>query len=179
MEKTRDVEQENDIWLLFAPLKKDKTDIVIEKATELGVGKIIPVLTKFVNCEKIKTERFVSQAKEASEQCKRLSVPTISQPESLNTLIANWDENRVLFFMNENRTGNDALSVFSQYVGIPAAILVGPEGGFADEEITLLEKQKFVKTIALGPRILRAETASISALTLWQACAGDWCKKIL
>ena len=175
-EQLRKQEEENDVWLLFAPLKKDKTDMVIEKAVELGVSKIIPTITKFVNCEKIKNERFELQATEAAEQCQRLSVPEICEAKKLCDILDGWNNERVLFFMNEKRVGKEALSTFSKHKNKPAAILIGPEGGFAAEEIALLEKQSFVETLTLGPRILRAETAAICALTLWQASVGDWKK---
>ena len=166
---------EPDIWLIFAPLKKDKTDFVIEKAVELGVAKIIPVMTARTNNARIKIERFESQATEAAEQCGRLSVPDIEKQITLKELIKKWDVSRTLFFMDERRQGVPAVEVFknsSQKV----ALLIGPEGGFDEEEKNLLDKYSFVKNVSLGPRILRAETAATAALSVWQAVAGDWRK---
>lgn len=173
-EKLKFFETKSDLWLLFAPLKKDKTDFVIEKATELGVSKIIPVITKYTNCDKVKTERFVNQAIEAAEQCERLSVPSIENAAKLKDILTNWDNNRTLFFMNERRGALPILRAFGEKNNKPAAILVGPEGGFSDEEAEFIEKHSFVKSVLMGPRILRAETAVVSSLAVWQACVGDW-----
>lgn len=172
----REAEAEEGIWLLFAPLKKDKTDFVIEKAVELGVGRIIPIITRYTNSEKIKTDRFVAQAIEASEQCERLSVPDISTPQKLEQLIKQWDTNRILFFMDERRKGIAAIKAFQEASNKSIAILIGPEGGFSDEEAKLLDAQSFVKNVNLGPRILRAETAALASLAVYQACDGDWKK---
>lgn len=173
-DKIKDIETEEDLWLLFSPLKKDRTDFVIEKSVELGVSKIIPVKTERTNSEKIKLERFVAQAIEASEQCERLSVPEIIDSLSLNNLLLSWDSKRTLFFMDERRKGEEVISLFKQYKGKPAAILIGPEGGFSDEEAKLINSFDFVRNVSLGPRILRAETAATVSLALWQAAAGDW-----
>ena len=167
---------ESDIWLIFAPLKKDKTDFVIEKAVELGVSKIIPVITQHTNSEKIKVERYKQQAIEAAEQCERLSIPQISTAKSLTDLLTEWNKERVLFFMNEQRNGQDAITTFTKYANKPAAILIGPEGGFSTDEIAKISAQDFVKNISLGPRILRAETAATASLAVWQSCVGDWKK---
>lgn len=167
-------ERDNNLWLLFAPLKKDKTDFVIEKAVELGVVKIIPVLTARTNADKVKTERFAAQAVEAAEQCGRLSVPEIAQPVDLGSLLQSWEPGRLLFFMDERRTGTEALTAFGEAAGRPAALLVGPEGGFSDDEAAALNRHPWVKNISLGPRILRAETAAAAGLAVWQAVAGDW-----
>lgn len=169
----KSVEKTSDLWLLFAPLKKDKTDFVIEKATELGVSKIIPVITKHTNCDKVKTERFINQAVEAAEQCERLSVPSIENAIKLKDILANWDEKRTIFFMNERRGSLPILEAFGKKTS-PAAILVGPEGGFSDDEAEFIEKLPFVKSVLMGNRILRAETAVVSSLAIWQACVGDW-----
>ena len=166
---------EPDIWLLFAPLKKDKTDFVIEKAVELGVAKVIPVVTSRTNNARVKIERFEAQATEAAEQCGRLSVPSIAQQITLKELVKNWDMSRTLFFMDERRQGEPAVEVFKNS-SQKAALLIGPEGGFDEEEKKLLDKCSFVKNVSLGPRILRAETAATSALSVWQAVAGDWRK---
>ncbi len=165
---------EGDIWLIFAPLKKDKTDFVIEKAVELGVSKIIPIITQNTNVEKIKIERFRQQAIEAAEQCERLSVPQILVAKNLDDLLTEWDKARILFFMNEQRNGQDAIATFTKYANKPAAILIGPEGGFSTNEIEKICTKDFVENISLGPRILRAETAATASLAVWQSCAGDW-----
>ena len=162
------------LWLVFSPLKKDKTDFVIEKAVELGVSKIIPVLTKFTNTDKIKIERFRAQAIEAAEQCERLSIPEISEAVELDRLLKDWNESRILFFMDERRKGEPIVQVFKGKAGCPAAVLIGPEGGFSEDEAEKLTKQKFVKNVSLGPRILRAETAAAASLAIWQATEGDW-----
>ncbi len=166
--------QESDVWLIFAPLKKDKTDFVIEKAVELGASKIIPVITARTNVNQIKVERFNLQAIEAAEQCGRLSVPAIASPCDLQHLLARWNDKRILYFMDERQKGSNAAAMFKTFAGQPCAMLIGPEGGFSDEEADTLNHQPFVKNIQLGPRILRAETAALSALSVWQATAGDW-----
>ena len=163
-----------DLWILFAPLKKDNTDFVIEKATELGVTKIIPVITQFTNTEKIKDERLLSQAIEAAEQCERLSVPKIEKISKLKDILNNWDNNRTIFFMNERKGTQKIAEAFCKNRNKYAAILVGPEGGFSEEEKKFIETFPFVESVSMGPRILRAETAVISALSVWQSCNGDW-----
>lgn len=176
-EQTKKHSKDVDLWLLFAPLKKDNTDFVIEKATELGVSKIIPVITKYTNCDKVKTERFINQAIEASEQCERLSIPSIDEPIKLKDILENWNNRRCLFFMNERRASLPIIDAFNKNSSESAAILVGPEGGFSDEEAKFIESFPFVKSVTMGPRILRAETAVVSALSVWQASIGDWNKK--
>ena len=163
-----------DLWLLFAPLKKDNTDFVIEKATELGVKKIIPVITQFTNNDKLKIERLTAQATEAAEQCERLSIPKIEKISKLKDILNNWDHNRIIYFMNERRGTQKIATAFNSNTNQSVAILVGPEGGFSDEEAQFIESFSFVKSISMGPRILRAETAVVSALSVWQACVGDW-----
>ena len=162
-----------DIWLLFAPLKKDCTDMVIQKATELGVRKIIPVITSRTNSEKVRVDRFTAQSIEAAEQCRRIDIPEISAPQKLYDILANWPNNRTLFFLNERGSGENILQKMHEFSG-PAAILIGPEGGFDEDEIKkVLENQK-VCDIFLNNRILRAETAVIASLACWQAVNGDW-----
>ena len=173
-EQIKSCEKISDLWLLFAPLKKDKTDFVIEKATELGVSKIIPVITQYTNCDKVKTERFINQAIEASEQCERLSVPCIENAVKLKDILTAWDNKRTLFFMNERRGSMPIIDAFNKNNFGPAAILIGPEGGFSDEESKFIESHSFVKSVIMGSRILRAETAVVSSLAIWQASVGDW-----
>lgn len=172
VEKTREMTNVPDVWLLFAPLKKDKTDIVIQKATELGVQCIIPVRTAYTNTETVRLERFETQAIEAAEQCRRLDVPTIFPIVSMEKVLKDWDTQRTLFFLNERGNGEHILKAME--CEKKAAILVGPEGGFSPEEVDKLSSLSFVKNISLGQRILRAETAVISALSCWQAVNGDW-----
>ncbi len=175
IQKTRDFLSVPDVWLLFPPLKKDRTDFVIEKATELGVAKIIPVITRYTIAEKIKTQRWKAQAIEASEQSRRVEIPKISAPVEISDLLSKWDAKRKLFFMDETGNGqnfNQAL----QKATAPIALLVGPEGGFSEQELEMLKSCPFASGISLGPRILRAETAAIAALSCWQLIQGDWQK---
>lgn len=165
-----------DIWLLFAPLKKDKTDFVIEKATELGCRKIIPTITQYTNTTNIKTERYIAQSIEAAEQCRRTDLPEIESPIDFTKLISKWDSSRTLFFMDETLESLPFSAQIAANKSQKAAVLIGPEGGFSKEELNLLRMASFAKGATLGPRILRAETAVAAALSCWQMLAGDWSK---
>lgn len=177
IQKTKAFVPSPDVWLMFAPLKKDQTDFVIQKATELGARRIMPVITQFCITDKVKKERFIAQAIEAAEQSRRVDIPEISEAVSLPKVLQNWDNERKLFFMDETGGGNEICEVFAADKGQKAAILVGPEGGFAPDELDLLRKMEAAKAVSLGPRILRAETAVAAALACWQAIAGDWSAK--
>jgi 16S rRNA (uracil1498-N3)-methyltransferase len=176
----REQKSEPDIWLLFAPLKKTRIDFVVEKATELGVSCLYPVLTERTAVTRINPDRLFARAIEAAEQCERLTVPQIEPATSLNELISKWNENRHLFVMDETGCGQSVLSAFVETVEKaeksvpPCGILIGPEGGFSASELDGLKKQPFVTSVTLGPRILRAETAAVAALACWQAIVGDW-----
>ncbi len=172
-EQTRKFESVPDIWLLFAPLKKDCTDFVIEKATELGIAKIVPVITKYSISDKVKTFRYQTQAIEAAEQCRRLDVPIISDAINFDKLLNTWDENRTLYYMDETLAGQPVCEAFCN-ASAPLAFLIGPEGGFSEQELILLRSKKYAKGVKLGKRILRAETAALSAISCWQALSGDW-----
>ena len=163
-----------DIWLLFCPLKKDKTDFVIEKATELGCAKIIPTLSQYTNCTNIKTERYIAQSIEAAEQCRRTDLPDITPPQKLTDILKTWDISRTLYFMDETMKSASFLDLLQHETTHKAAILVGPEGGFSEQELNLLRNLSFAKGATLGPRILRAETAVAAAMSCWQLIAGDW-----
>jgi len=167
------IEEVPDIWLLFAPIKKDNTDFIIQKSTELGVKKIIPVLTRYTITDRVKKERYIANAIEASEQCRRTDVPEIEDSIKLDVLLKLWDSHRTLYYMDETLKGTAVNKVFSSS-SEPCAILVGPEGGFSEEELKLLRTKNFAKGVKLGNRILRAETAVVSALSCWQALSGDW-----
>lgn len=162
-----------DVWLMFAPLKKDRTDFVVEKATELGAMRIVPVITRYAISDKVKAERWRAQAVEAAEQSRRLDVPVVDEAVGLEKLLQQWDETRILYFMDETGNGLPAASVF-QNAPAPAAFLIGPEGGFSEQELELLRSKPFARSVSLGKRILRAETAALAALSCWQALSGDW-----
>lgn len=173
IEKLRELYLPPDLWLLFAPVKKDKTDFIIEKAGELGVRKIIPTITKHTISDRVKTERYLAQAVEACEQCRRVDVPEIGEPVTLSALLKSWDRQRILYYMDETGNGANIYQAFGSKA-VPAAILVGPEGGFSPTELELLAAQDFTLGVSQGPRILRAETAAAAALSCWQAICGDW-----
>ncbi|MGB3409394.1 MAG: 16S rRNA (uracil(1498)-N(3))-methyltransferase [Jannaschia sp.] len=166
-----------DLWLCFAPIKKARTDFIVEKATELGAARIVPVSTRFTNSERIRQDRLQAHAMEAAEQCGGTFVPEVAAIVSLDRLLHDWPEGRALIFCDETLS-DDPLWTEGGKAGIwpsaPAAILIGPEGGFSPEERTRLRALPFALPVALGPRILRADTAACAALTLWQAALGDW-----
>lgn len=173
LSKTKDFYRCPDIWLLFAPVKKDQTYFIIQKATELGVGRIIPVITERTISDKVKKERFVLQAVEACEQCRRVDVPEVEEAMPMDKLFSVWDPMRRLYFMDETGNGKNIRNVFAS-APVPAAILVGPEGGFSEKELEKLRKQPYTEAVTMGKRILRAETAVAAALSCWQALSGDW-----
>lgn len=172
--KTKEFSLCPDIWLLFAPLKKDKTDFVIEKATELGCRKIIPTITRYTITNNIKTERYIAQSIEAAEQCRRTDLPEISTPQKIEDILTTWDSSRTLYFMDETLQSRPFSEVLKKTTSSKSAILIGPEGGFSPEELTLLRNHPFAIGSTLGPRILRAETAAAAALSCWQMLVGDW-----
>ena len=161
-----------DLWLVPALLKKDRFDLVLEKATELGVAAIRPVLTRRCVADKLNLERARSVTVEAAEQCARTALPAIAKPVSLDAMLREWPEGRALFFADENG-GQPAAAAFASRTG-PAAIVTGPEGGFDDAERAAIRAHPQAVAISLGPRILRSETAAIAALAVWMATAGDW-----
>jgi len=165
-------EEVPDFWLCPALLKKDRFDLVLEKATELGVSKIQPIITRRCVADKLNLERARAIATEAAEQCTRTALPEIAPPVKLPALLANWPEQRPLFFADE-AGGGSAAAQFSAG-GTPAALMIGPEGGFDDPERNLLRHHAAVKPITLGPRILRGETAAITGISLWMGMMGDW-----
>ncbi len=161
-----------DLWLIFAPVKKARTDFIVEKAVELGVARIQPVQTDFTNSERIRQDRLQAHALEAAEQCGATHVPAVEDMASLGKLLARWDVTRRILWADESRVG--AAATLAGADPGPWAILIGPEGGFSPTERTRLAALPFVTPISLGPRILRADTATCAALTLWQATLGDW-----
>ena len=162
-----------DIWLCFAPLRKHRNAFVLEKATELGVAQIQPVVTERTQHAKLRLDKMQSQIIEAAEQTERLDLPELKDSISLEALLNDWPSDRTLIFADEGGDAEPALKTLKTIKG-PAALLIGPEGGFTDKERKFLREQSFVKPVSLGPRILRADTAALSLLTLWQATHGDW-----
>ncbi|MDD7972135.1 16S rRNA (uracil(1498)-N(3))-methyltransferase [Roseinatronobacter alkalisoli] len=160
-----------DLWLLFAPIKKARTDFIVEKAAELGAARILPVQTDFTNSERIRQDRLQAHSVEAAEQCGGTYVPEVAALQPLSRLLDSWDMSRALIFADEAL--NDP-STRPMLPPAPAAILIGPEGGFSPAERARLHKMGSVTPISLGPRILRADTAAVAALTLWQNVQGDW-----
>lgn len=163
-----------DLWLCFAPVKKARTDFIAEKACELGCRRLVPVFTRFTNSERVRTDRLSAHAVEAAEQCGLLSVPEIAEPVHLDGLLAGWPPDRKLMFCDESGTAPPARSVVEAAGPGPWAVLIGPEGGFAAEETDRLRRAGYAHPVSLGPRVLRADTAAVAALALWQALLGDW-----
>ena len=159
-----------DLWLVFAPIKKARTDFIVEKAVEMGAARILPVQTRFTN-ERIREDKLRAHAVEAAEQCQATYVPPVNDLIPLDKLLATWNPARRILWADEGLQGRAALL---QAAPGPWAILIGPEGGFSPEERTKLRALPFVTPISLGPRILRADTAAVAALTLWQTTLGDW-----
>lgn len=172
-----------DLWLLFAPIKKARTDFIVEKATEMGARRILPVQTDFTNAERIRRDRLQAHAIEAAEQCGGTFVPEVADLTPLERVLADWDAARSLWWADEGFAGmnqaanapapqEDARDLSGR--GRPGAILIGPEGGFSVDEQARLRALPFVFPVSLGPRILRADTAVVAALTRWQVACGDW-----
>ena len=172
VERTRPRETPPDIWLCPALLKKDRFDWVLEKATELGAARITPAITHRCVANKLNLERARTITIEAAEQCARTALPELSEPQKLADLLRNWPTERVLYFADE-AGGESARDTFSGHQGA-AAILIGPEGGFDDQERSMIRAHPQARAIGLGPRILRGETAAIAALSVWMASVGDW-----
>jgi len=161
--QTRLPEPEPGPWLAFAPIKKTRTDFVVEKATELGVERLIPVFTRFTASTRVNVDRLGAIAREAAEQCGRLSVPTIAVPCDLDDLVAGWPAGRRLFIGDETGNGIPLTNVLSDEPQ-EHGFLIGPEGGFSEDELAGVKAQVYADAIDLGPRVLRAETAAIAAL---------------
>lgn len=174
--QTRPQSRLPDLMLAFAPVKKARIDFIAEKATELGVGIIQPVITEFTNVARVKTDRLNANAIEAAEQTGRLTLPEIRQPCSLASLLDDLDENYHLIFCDEGLASEKGKPMINRVASLngAAVILIGPEGGFSDMERERILSHKRSVAVSLGPNILRADTAMVAALTLWQAAAGDW-----
>ncbi len=161
-----------DLWLIFAPIKKARTDFIVEKAAEMGAARILPVQTAFTNSERIRQDRLQAHATEAAEQCGGTFVPEVAGLVPLARLLDEWEAGRQILWADESRVGPaDMLAALPRGKW---AVLIGPEGGFSPAERKRLGDASFVTPVSLGPRILRADTAAVAALTLFQAHLGDW-----
>jgi 16S rRNA (uracil1498-N3)-methyltransferase len=168
-------EREADLWLLFAPVKRLRLDWLVEKGTELGISVFLPVTTERTQPERLNRERLVAHAVAAAEQSERLSVPVVREITPLGSVLAAWPSERRLVVCDETGAGapiGEALAGLP--ADSPAALLIGPEGGFTQRELDALADLPFVTRVSLGPRVLRAETAALAALAAYQAIAGDW-----
>jgi len=165
---------EPDLWLLFAPLKSGRIDWLAEKATELGVSRLCPVLTRRTTMDRVNLGRLAANAREAAEQCERLSLPAVDEPVPLPRLLDAWAAERLILLADEAGAAPPLPAALAGSADRPLAVLVGPEGGFDAGERELLRSRPFVQPVTLGPRILRAETAAAAALSVVQALRGDW-----
>ena len=170
LQPTRPQEKVPDLWLAFAPVKKGRVDWLVEKTVELGVARLLPVITQRTIVDKLNLDRMRAHIVEATEQCGRTSLAEIEAPVKLDAFLKARKPGRTLYFADE--TGGDAAS--SAFVQGPAAILTGPEGGFTPDEAAAIRSAENARPITLGPRILRAETAALAAVAAWMSAVGDW-----
>jgi 16S rRNA (uracil1498-N3)-methyltransferase len=175
LQKIKDPEKKVDIWVIFAPVKKSSTDFIIQKATELGASCLVPVITERTITRNINLKRMQEIVIEASEQSERITIPEIKPIQKLADVICSWNKNRKIFYGDETERNQKEERCFNhQTLFNPSgAILIGPEGGFSQNEISFLKSKEFVVPINLGPRILRSETAVISGLVFWHIMNGD------
>jgi len=172
--------QNPDLWLLCAPVKRARMELIAEKATELGVREIHPVLTTYTSAPRVNVDRLTAITIEAAEQCGLVSVPRVHPPEKLQTVLDNWPTQRRILFCDESGSAGPALTELQNLKSkpdsqtAPWAVLVGPEGGFSPDERAMLRAKPQSLAVSLGPRILRADTAAIASLGLWQSVFGDW-----
>ncbi len=177
LEQTAEQTPPSDLWYGFAPIKAGRLDYLVQKATEMGAGVIQPVTTRFTQVHRLKPEKLRANVIEAAEQCEVLSVPVVASEIALPNLIAGWRDThglRRLVVCDESAPSASPVEALRELEGLPVGLLVGPEGGFADDETSLLRAQDFVVPISLGPRILRADTAAVAALAVIQSIIGDW-----
>ena len=174
VEQTRPQSLPPDLWLLFAPIKKARTDFIVEKAAEMGARRILPVQSEFTNAERVRRDRLQAHAVEAAEQCGGVFVPEVAEYAGLDRVLVDWPEGRHLVWCDEARAGEAADFASGLMRGAPGAVLIGPEGGFSAGERARIGALPQARVMSLGPRILRADTAAVAALTRWQLALGDW-----
>ncbi|MCY4288023.1 MAG: 16S rRNA (uracil(1498)-N(3))-methyltransferase [Aestuariivita sp.] len=161
-----------DLWLLFSPIKRSRTEFIVEKATEMGALRIVPVRADFSKIRRVRSDRLQTLAIEATEQCGGTFVPEVSEMQPLDELLSDWSSTRSIMFCDESEVGSDTR--FRPTDSEAWAILIGPEGGFSARERDRIKRMRNIHVASLGPRILRADTAVVAAMTVWQQAAGDW-----
>ncbi|MGA1829390.1 16S rRNA (uracil(1498)-N(3))-methyltransferase [Rhizobium wenxiniae] len=174
IEQTRPQPETSDLHYLFAPLKVGRLDYLVQKAVEMGAGTMQPVMTQHVQGKITNLDRLRANVTEAAEQCGVLSIPEVCEPRKLADILERWSEDRRIIFCDEGDEGQNPLPILAKVKEKKLALLVGPEGGFSEEERSLLRSLPYVTAIPLGPRILRADTAAVAALAVIQAAIGDW-----
>jgi 16S rRNA (uracil1498-N3)-methyltransferase len=160
--------------VLFAPIKVGRLEYMVQKMTEMGAGIIQPVFTDHTQLHKVNEKRLEANIVEAAEQCGVLSIPELRTPQKLLNILTQWDDERHLVFCDEGHETNNPIPTLQELASKEIAVLVGPEGGFSEKERTILNEMDHVSSIPLGPRILRADTAMVSAISIIQATIGDW-----
>lgn len=173
-EETRPQPEKPDLHYIFAPLKTGRMDYLVQKAVEMGAGVLRPVLTQHVQGKITNLDKLRANVIEAAEQCGILAIPEVEEPLRLKDLLESWSPLRRIIYCDEGDTGNNPLPALREITEKQLALLVGPEGGFSEEERQLLRSKAWVTPIPLGPRILRADTAAVAALAVIQASIGDW-----
>lgn len=173
-EQSRAQPKPSGLMYLFAPLKKGRLDYMVQKAVEMGVGMLQPVITDFTHSSKLNLERIEANIIEATQQCGVLSIPQCLAPVKLEALLQDWPEDKSLIYCDEGEKSQNPLPILKTLKAGEIAILIGPEGGFSENEHALLRSYPFVTAIPLGPRVLRADTAAVAALAVVQATLGDW-----
>jgi len=176
-EQTRPQPENSTLNYYFAPLKHARLDYMVQKAVEMGAGRLCPVFTDHTQVNRLNLERMWANAVEAAEQCGILAIPIVEEPTKLQSLIDGWPNGDALIFCDESDEGDNPIILLQNVTARNVGVLIGPEGGFSEGERALLKAQTFVKTIPLGPRILRADTAAVAALAVVQAAIGDWVLK--
>lgn len=177
LQQTKEHPQDVDLWLCFALVKNTPLSNIIQKATELGVSKFIPLITEYTNSSRINFDRLKIIAVEASEQSDRLSVPEFDELTKLTDLLKNWQNNRDLIYCDESGSGKPFNQLLTNDKSKKSAILIGPEGGFSENEFEMINSYDYARAVGLGPRILRADTAAIAAISCYMSQNGDWHEK--
>ena len=174
IKQNRKQKDEPDIWLCFAPVKNAPINNLVQKATELGASRLIPVFTNRTVISRVNTDRLKLIAIEAAEQSRRLTVPKVEEPVKFDTLLSNWSEDRGLILCDESGRGTKFIDALNKPKHKNHAIIIGPEGGFSESEFEIMKNKPYVIGVGMGPRILRADTAAIAALTSYMNILGDW-----